>query len=49
MEFEELIREDSDAMIRDLKKLIAVKSVGQKGEGGYPFGTGVHRCQSLFP
>ncbi len=44
MELEELIRTDSDAMIRDLKKLITIKSVGKKGEGGYPFGTGVQRC-----
>lgn len=44
MEIERTIDQMSRGMVRDLKRLVSIRSVEAKGEGGYPFGTGVHSC-----
>lgn len=44
MEIRQEVEKSRNDMISSLKRLIAIRSVGEKGEGGYPFGIGVHKC-----
>lgn len=35
---------EQEALIKSLKELICIPSVGEEGGGGFPFGTGPHDC-----
>ena len=38
MKIDQWIKDNTDAFVSDLRRLVAVPSVSQENEGGYPFG-----------